>query len=102
MVFQNYFLDAWFLTSSGAKTETLTSDDLRLIYPNSSGAINKQQIIVDEDDVWALRKEMLDIELREKLVKSHELSRRVFVDSQVAVHKIVALQIVIKKLPYQW
>ena len=78
----------------------MTSDDIRLIYPNSSGAINKQQIIVDEDDVTALRKEMLDIELREKLVKSHELSRQVFVDSQV--HKVVALQLVIKKLPYQW
>ena len=39
--------------------------------------------------------------LREKLVKSHELSRRVFVDSRVAVHKVVSLQLVIK-LPYQW
>lgn len=75
---------------------------MRLIYPNASGAINAQQIIVDEDDVNNLRKEMIEVGLREKLVKSHELSRRVFVDSSVAVHKIIALQFVVKKLPYQW
>ena len=93
-------------------------NDLKMIYPNTwviliffhfflfdkyiQGSINEQKIIVDEDDVDNLLLESDDNILREKLIRSHDLSKKVHATSNMTVHRIVSLQIRVKKLPYQY
>ena len=37
-----------------------STDDTRLVYPNVWGAMNKQTVIVDIDDIDELKREMSD------------------------------------------
>ena len=66
------------------------------------GSINKQKIIVDQDDIDNLLDETDDTILSEKLVRSHDLSKKVHATSNMRVHRVVSLQIRVKKLPYQY
>ena len=75
------------------------SSELRLIYPNRLGAINKTKIINDIDDVEDLLKECNDKILSERLIRTHDLSRKINVDSSLTLHKVVAIQITVQKLP---
>ena len=64
--------------------------------------MNKTRILVGEEDIRDLKAEVTETKMRDLLIQSHDLSRRVFTNSNIQVHKIVALQITLQKLPYQY
>ena len=96
------FVDAWFLASTNKTGNATEEKELRMIYPNSWGAINQNKVIIDSDDVEQLLKECNDSTLKEKLIRSHDLNQKIAVSSSLSVHRVVALQITLKKLPYQY
>jgi hypothetical protein len=67
-----------------------------------AGAINSVRKITTEQDEVDLMAEMDDVDLAEKLIESHEYNRKIFSTSNVRVHKIISLQIVIQKIPFHW
>jgi hypothetical protein len=77
-------------------------EDLRLTYPSMAGAVNTVRTITSEQDEIDLAAEINDHDLPLKLMQSHEYTRQIFVNSAIHVHKIIALQIVIQKIPYNW
>ena len=58
------FIDAWFLSTSDVKGYGTVKQDLRLIYPNLYGSINKTTVIVDEEDIKNLKTEVSDSVIR--------------------------------------
>ena len=69
---------------------------------SKKGAVNDTKTIIDEDDVTALRNEMTDTKLRKTLVRSHDLANKTKLTSTIKLHKVVAIQVNIRKLPYSW
>lgn len=67
-----------------------------------AGAVNTVRTITSEQDEIDLAAEINDHDLPLKLMQSHEYTRQIFVNSAIHVHKIIALQIVIQKIPYNW
>ena len=57
-------LDAWFISRKSFHDGQ--EDELRLIYPNTWGSVNKTTTIIDEDDVNDLKAEVNDKTLRFK------------------------------------
>jgi hypothetical protein len=75
---------------------------LRLTYPSMSSAVNDLKDIKTEMNEVQLSQEMNDQDLPMKLMSSHEYIRKIFTSSNVKVHKIISLQIIIQKQPYYW
>ena len=67
-----------------------------------AGAINTIRTIRSEQDEIDLLAEVNDNMLPIKLINSHEYTRKIFTSSNVRLHKIISLQIVIQKIPYYW
>ena len=73
----------------------------RFYLPNTKGAINSQRIITDEDDVANLQNECSN-DIFKKLIRSHDLSKKEVSVSNLELDCVVAVQIRVKKLPYQY
>ena len=80
----------------------MKASDLRLIYPNRFGAMNKTIMINNIDDVENLLSECNNHTLTQRLIRAHDLSRQVNVDSALTLHKILAIQIAVQKVPHSY
>lgn len=99
-------LNAWFFTKSpnpdGDYLDEEGYFDLKMIYPNNWAYINKTNIITNEDDLAELQDECTNEMFAKRLVRQHDLSKKIGQDSKLQFHKVVSVQIFLKKKPYQY
>ncbi|CBY43374.1 unnamed protein product, partial [Oikopleura dioica] len=91
--------NVWLLTSSMKETDVGNQPEYRSFYPSHSTCLNSQQYIRTPEERDFLLEECDDSIIREESLKNHQLDRFNFSASGVKVHKVLALEIEIYRLP---
>ena len=100
-------VDAYYSTVSDYTTindegETVVEKQYSIIYPNTWGSVNTQEMLRDQNDLDMMMSELSPDAFADKLVKNTFRRRDVYRESNVSLHRILAFQLIVNTYPPSW